>query len=146
MINLLILVDESCIENIADEEIVTDRFVVLYVNCYVSDQVNLLFQLQSKFVFDRFELISHLSRVIGNLFSTQSIDFNIWLIKGEGTPQFYTLDCNNLRIQLRFLKQSLKIPDILYLARLCNPVSIRSEASLGIKFHNLVCVFECVEK
>jgi len=43
MINLLILVDESCIENIADEEIVTDRFVVLYVNCYVSDQVNLLF-------------------------------------------------------------------------------------------------------
>jgi hypothetical protein len=146
MTYILVLVYEGCIKYITDKQVFTNRLVVLDVNCYVSNQVHFLLYLQEEPVLHSFKFISPFFWIICNIFATQSINFNIWLVKGKSSFQLHTLDSNNLRIQLRSFQQSLKISYILYLTWLCHSIAIRSETPLGIKFHNIVGIFEGVEK
>lgn len=67
---ILVLVDKGGIKHITDEEVLTNSFVVLYVDCYVPNQVHILLYLQDEPVLNSFKFVSPLFWVISKIFST----------------------------------------------------------------------------
>ena len=135
------LIAEGSIEGIADEQVVSERPILFYLDNNVTSYYNLLLQLAKQWFILIVKLLSTFLRVIAYELTIHPIHFYI-RFPHEFTHKPHALESHHSWKGSIVLQHLLEVFNVLYLAGLGDSIALWGESPLRIKLHHTLAIFE----